>query len=199
MILYHNNNKHITNLNLFEMKKQLFVWCLCTLVTLVGCMHASAQKEKGITFFSEGQLGWGFALGDESASYLGVQAQVIGYRFNPKANIGIGYGIHAYSPLFQAYSAYTHQILASGWYRLKSTKGFTPFVLAKIGYGFTESDYLNTSFTGLYFSPNIGYAYNLKDNGEALGLSIGYDYQAIGKNDVSQNNSAFTLKFTCFY
>lgn len=168
-------------------------------ILIATCMPAIAQKEKGISFFNEGQLGWGFALGDESISYLGVQSQVIGYRFNPKANIGIGYGIHAYSPLFQAYSAYTHQILASGWYRLKSTKGFTPFVLAKIGYGFTESNTLNESFTGLYFSPNIGYAYNLKDNGEALGLSIGYDYQAIGKNNGSFNNSAFTLKFTCFY
>lgn len=181
------------------MKRKLFVLCLCTLVTLIGCMHASAQKEKGITFFSEGLLGWGVSLNDEGASYLGAQAQIIGYRFNPKANIGIGYGIHAYAPLFESSSAYTHQILASGWYRLKSTKGFTPFVLAKIGYGFTESDILNTSLTGLYFSPNIGYAYNLKDNGEALGLSIGYDYQAMGENNISYNNSAFTLKFTCFY
>lgn len=65
------------------MKRQLFIWCLCTLVTLVGCMHVNAQKEKG----------------------------------------------------------------------------FTPFVLGKIG----------------------------------------YDYQAIGGNNVSLNNSAFTLKFTCFY
>lgn len=44
MILYHNNNKHITILNLFEMKKQLFVWCLCTLVTLAGC---SKDNENG--------------------------------------------------------------------------------------------------------------------------------------------------------
>lgn len=176
------------------MKKILMLFFLIAM-----CMPTFAQKEKGITFFGEGQLGWGFALGDESASYLSAQVQVIGYSFNPKANIGIGYGIHAYEPLFGAYSAYTHQILASGWYRLKSTKGFTPFGLAKIGYGFTDSGMTNESFTGLYFSPNIGYAYNLKDNGEALGLSIGYDYQAIGKEHVSLNNSAFTLKFTCFY
>ena len=128
------------------MKRILSVLCLCTLVTLIGCMHASAQKEKGITFFSEGQLGWGFTLNDEGVSYLGAQAQIIGYRFNPKANIGIGYGIHAYDPLFQANSAY-----------------------------------------------------NQKDNGDALGLSIGYDYQAMGENNISHNNSAFTLKFTCFY
>lgn len=158
-----------------------------------------AQKEKGFVFFNEAQLGWGFSVGEYSESYLGAQTQGIGYKFNPKANIGLGYGIQAYTPLFKENSVYTHQVFISGWYRLRSAKGFTPFGLARIGLGFTGAGPLYNSATGLYFSPNIGYAYNLKDNGEAIGLSIGYDIQAMETIKESLNNTAITLKITCFY